>query len=37
MKLLILGLLSFGLFAQAPQATVKVEATSESGPVEAAG
>jgi hypothetical protein len=34
MKLLILGAL--GLIAQAPQATVKIEVPSESGPVQAA-
>ena len=36
MKFLILGMAAFGLLGQAPQATVKVEVTSESGPVQAA-
>lgn len=36
MKLLILGLAAVAIFAQAPQATVRVEVTSETGPVQAA-
>lgn len=36
MRLLFFGLVAVSLFAQAPQATVRVEVTSEKGPVQAA-
>lgn len=36
MRLLVLGLAALGLLAQTPQATVKVEVSSENGPVPAA-